>query len=128
MRDKDIVADIGPGLVLHLNPKRLLATGAKVTGPAATWVEGDHFFLCVGLDGKRSRWVPLLSNPGKDRVLVSPEGRSGHEKWTGGTFHFHTNQIWTVGADAVVRGAEDGKDQSQAGARNRLSAEFVPEV
>lgn len=126
--DSELLNDIAVGLVLHLDPKRLLGAGAQVTGPAATWVQGHHFFLCIEVEAKRTKWLPLYSGAGDKRVPLSADGRSGHEKWTSGTFHYHPAQVWSASRHAVVRAAHDGGDMSTSSARNLLDPALVPNL
>ena len=124
--DSHLPSEIAAGYVLHLDPKRLLGLGAMVTGPSTTWVIGHHFFVCLEAGPKRCRMLPLFSNEGPGRIALSTSGRRGHEKWTGGTFHYHPGQIWTISRQAVARAAADGGDFSRPGSRNVLDDAFVP--
>lgn len=126
--DKNLLDDIEKGIVLHLDPSRLLAKGGKPSGPPATWVVDWHFFLCIEAGPKRGRWTPLFSKGGPPRIAIGPEGRSGHEKWTGGAWHYHPAQVWTASHHAVMEAAHAGKDQSLKGHRNSLDVAQVPAV
>lgn len=124
--DRQLGAEICVGMVLHLDPKQLLGAGAKVTGEPGRWVVGHHFFLCIEAGAKLTRWVPLFSEAGAKRESIAAEGRQGHPKWTGGTFHFHPEQVWTASRHAVVRAAAAAGDLSVSGQRNLLRAELAP--
>lgn len=120
--------EIAVGLVLHLDASALRNNGATCTCGSDLQVKGGHFFLCIGRSKGESRWVPLYTKDGKGRTPVSKDGRSGHEKWVNGTFHWHADQVWTVGDPGVVAAARAGKDQSRARQRNTLDAAEVPKV
>jgi len=120
--------EIQPGLVLHLNPDELQRLGGTFTGPQDKRVKSGHFFLCLKRTDDTGVWVPLFFNPGSGRQPVSSAGRSGHPKWTEGTFHWHEYQIWTAPHSGVIEAAEAGGDLSTPGARNSLAIEQLPDV
>ncbi|MCC6230049.1 MAG: hypothetical protein IT432_12595 [Phycisphaerales bacterium] len=121
-------SEIVVGLVLHMNPTGFGQDGASCTCAKDLQVQGGHFFLCVSVSGKASRWVPLYSNPGDGRTAISVSGRNGHTKWTKGVFYWHQEQIWTLTPEAVDGGASAGDDRSSVGRRNTLHPAQVPTV
>ena len=124
--DKMLAAELAIGMVVHLCPKTLLGKGAKPNGPPAQWVEGHHFFICVDAGPKRCVMLPLFSNGSAERQALSVNGRSGHEKWTGGTFHFYPWQTWTASRDTIAQSARAGGDLSRSGSRNLLDPKLTP--
>lgn len=116
--------EIVRGMVLSLSPEILEAEGGTYTCRPSFRVEGDHFFLC--LDPVAGKWVPLYTQPGKDRVRLSAYGRTGHPKWTASTAHYHPGQVWTAPAEAVVAAAVAARDNSTRSRRNLLAEKFVP--
>jgi len=126
--DNDLAAELMAGYVVHLCPKRMLGSGGSPTGPAETWVQGFHFFLCLEAGPKKCRLLPLYSSGNVGREALSTEGRLGHPKWVHGTFHFHPAQTWTASRAVIARAAADADDRSRKGSRNTLAVEFLPNV
>jgi len=120
------VGDIVPGIVLHLDPGQLQACGARCSCHANKQVNGNHFFLCLATDEREGDWLPLFSRSGNSRLKLPPTGREGHPKWTGGTFYFHRDQVWTATHDAVIAAAVEAGDQSCASFRNTLKESEIP--
>jgi hypothetical protein len=78
-------SEISRGLVLHLDPDALVAAGATFSCPEALRVQGSHFFVCVDAgDAETTRWVPLYTKSGPERVAIDTAGSSGHPKVTEG--------------------------------------------
>src|SRR5437016_4897991 len=100
--DPNLAADIAVGIVVHLDPDRLLQEGATHTADDATRVQGQHFFLCIEAGPGVSRWVPLFTNNNPGRVELPQQGRSGHYKWVQGTFHLHPAQVWSASPAAIA--------------------------
>jgi len=121
-------AEITPGLVLHLDPDTLAAQGATCTCTVGQRVQGGHFFLCLEVEGELAVWVPLYSNDGVGRSQLSANGRSGHRKWTTGTFYWYHGQVWRAPHPAVVAAADAGGDMSRAGSRNKLAQASLPKL
>ena len=120
------IREIIPGLVLHMDPDTLTSMGATYTCAENRRVRGPHFFLCVGVCQDHSRWLPLYSKDGVDRMLLPRAGRTGHPKWTTAECHYHVDQMWLVTFDAVEAAAEAGEDRSSPARRNRLSKDKLP--
>lgn len=120
--------EITVGTVLVLCPKTMLTKGGVVTGPPETWVVAPHFFIAIGADKKRCRMLPLYSNDGVGREQIPTAGRTGHIKWTSGTWHYHPVQVWTASRHTIALAAKAGGDLSTAGARNLLDIQFVPVI
>lgn len=119
--------EISRGLVLHLDPDALELEGATYSCPRPKRVQDGHFFVCVDASDSAARlWTPLFTAQTPGRQAVSTEGSSGHPKVTGGTFHFHPEQIWTATDDQIRVAAKSGLDMSRRGARNRLAADQTP--
>jgi hypothetical protein len=114
--------EIAVGLVLHLDPDRLLADGGTCTCGDKERVQGPHFFACVSRDPKSKTgvWVPFFGDTGTDRVEVAASEKTGHPKWTKGVTYYHPTQTWTVPDAAIEPAARAGKDASRQGSRNRL--------
>lgn len=122
--EKEVVA----GIVLHLDPDELERKGGSATCAKSFRVQGGHFFLCIGSEGGKERLIPLYTRPGKGRTLLAANGRSGHSKWTNGTFYWHSGQVWTAPVSAVVSAASVGKDASSKGNRNTMDGAQIPKV
>lgn len=122
------VAEIKRGLALHLDPATLSAGGATVTCAKTLWAQGGHFFVCLGVTGDSSRWLPLYSTKADDRIEIKQTQRTGHPKWTQGSCYWHPAQVWTVANAIVVQAAVAGKDMSKTGARNTVVGTAVPDV
>lgn len=115
------VAEIQPGLVLHMRPTVLSARGATCTVPRSYWVQGNHFFVCLSVSGATSRWMPCFSdNDLGDRSEIATAARSGHPKWTDGSCYFHPAQVWEADHAAVRAAKKAGGDMSKPGSRNRV--------
>ncbi|MBO9687083.1 MAG: hypothetical protein J7598_10745 [Mitsuaria chitosanitabida] len=124
--DKMLASELSVGMVVHLCPKTLRGKGAKPNGPSEQWVQGNHFFICVAAGPKKCSLLPLFSNSSAERKALSTEGRTGHEKWTHGTFHFYPWQTWTASRDTISQAARAGGDLSRTGSRNLLDPTVVP--
>lgn len=120
--------EIDLGLALHLDPDELQICGATYSCQEGARVKGNHFFLCIGADDFAGLWLPLYTNSGVGRTKLSAPGRTGHPKWTQGTFHYHLGQIWTASHYAAVRAASAGGDLSIPGSRNRLAEQWATVV
>jgi hypothetical protein len=116
------LAEVGVGLVLHLDPDTLEAAGAAFSCDPRARVRGGHFFVCVTHDVARrtGQWMPLYTQDGPGRVPVDATLKVGHEKWTASSTFVHPEQVWTVPDSAVPPAAKDGRDMSTQGGRNRL--------
>ncbi len=121
-------AEIAAGLVLHLDPDTLANRGGSYTCKDEQRAQGGHFFLCLSVDAGSSRWLPLYSNPGDGRAQVAANGRTGHQKWTGGTWYWHRDQVWTAPHAAVVAADVAGVDMSSRGSRNLLDESNLPSL
>jgi hypothetical protein len=121
MRDVSL-AELGVGLVLHLDPDSLEAAGATFSCARGARVRGGHFFVCVAHDevSKTGRWVPVYTEDGPGRFSVDAAMKVGHEKWTTSSTVVHPGQVWTVPDSAVPLAARDGRDMSRQGSRNRM--------
>lgn len=126
--DQDLLVDIVVGLVLHLDPNRLAQEGATCTDPPGVRVEGQHFFLCVEISSGSSKWIPLFTARNAKRNQLAADGRQGHQKWVGGTFHYHPAQIWTATPTAIAIAAARAHDKSRRGVRNTIAVQYVPRV
>lgn len=73
-------------------------------------------------------WLPMLSKGGPGRIRISAEGRTGHPWWTGGTFHVHVKQVWTVPHDAGLIAKSAAKDGSTPASPNLLSPVYLPNI
>lgn len=118
--------EIGMELVLLLDPDTLEQSGGTYGCPPAFRVQGEHFFLCIEADDANGRWVPLYSKPGKDRVAISTQGRTGHPKWVEGTVYYHPAQVWFAPHQAVVAAAVG--DWSKTNSRNTLHEDYFPRL
>ena len=119
-------AEIVPGIVLHLDPDTLVSDGAECTCTEAQRVRGCHFFLCVRATGEHSRWLPLYSRAGLNRVQLSQRGRSGHPKWMAFECYYHTGQVWCATHKAIAAATLAGQDRSERQRRNRIAIGFLP--
>jgi hypothetical protein len=77
--------EISSGLVLHLDPEALLASGAPFTCAEMERVRGGDFFVCLKSNGQRSQWLPVYRDDGPGRIEIPMGDRVGHPSWTGGT-------------------------------------------
>ncbi|HDR9098760.1 TPA: hypothetical protein QDB15_005355 [Burkholderia vietnamiensis] len=126
--DGEILNDIAVGLVLHLDPDVLEQKGGTYTCEPALRVQGQHFFVCISVDGNTSRWLPLYSNEGDGRTLVEPNAKKGHAKWQQSICYWHKDQIWEASGDAVYWAAGRAHDKSRKGTRNTLDVASVPNI
>lgn len=126
--DTDIRNDIAVGMVLHLDPDVLEKEGGTFTCDPAFRVQGQHFFVCVSVNGDASRWLPLYTNPGDGRALLDPKAKKGHPKWQQGQHFWHEEQVWEAGANAIYLAAGRAHDKSRKGTRNTIAAASVPNV
>lgn len=126
--DEHLATDVAVGLVVHLDPDRLLQEGATHTADEVTRVQGQHFFLCIEVGEGFSRWVPLFSNSTPGRVELSQQGRSGHQKWIEGKFHLHPTQVWSASPTVIVNAAARAHDKSRRGSRNAIDQASIPKV
>lgn len=120
--------EITVGLVLHLDAATMTANGATCTCETSRQVKGGHFFLCTARTDGASRWVPLYTKPGPGRTRLASDARTGHDKFTKGTFHWHKDQIWTADDPTIVAAARAGGDRSTTRSRNRLDPAHVPKL
>ena len=120
-------AEIVPGLVLHLDPDELERSGGTYSCAKPFRVQGGHFFVCLSVSDQEARWLPLYTNDGPGRTLLTGS-RSGHSKWTGATTYYHSGQIWTADHAAIAAAALAGRDLSTPGARNMLSRDDIPAI
>jgi len=120
--------EIQPGLVLHLDPDKLVEHGATFTCAEDRRVRGGHFFICISVNSDGVEWLPVYSKAGVDREALGKAGRTGHSKWTEAECHYHGEQLWIAGHAAIVAAAESGRDMSRPGARNMLATEFLPSI
>ena len=121
-----MLTEIGPGLLLHLDPDTLESGGGTYTCEPSRRVRGPHFFLCIAATATGARWLPLYSEAGVGRTEIPQAGRTGHPKWTNGTFFYHRAQVWSAGPSAVAAAAAAASDLSQPGQRNRLASTCIP--
>jgi hypothetical protein len=120
--------EVEAGLVLHLDPDVLEQRGGTYTCGSDLRVQEGHFFVCLSVSGGAGVWLPLYSKSGVGRQPLAATGRSGHAKWTKGTFFWHTDQVWTAPHDAVVAAAKAGGDMSRSGSRNLLAPQALPRL
>lgn len=120
--------EIRDGLVLHLDPGDLEASGGGCTAAESARVQGPHFFLCVAADERSGNWVPLFSVAGPLRTLMPNEEKSGHPKWCESTTYFHCKQVWHAPHSAAVSAAIAAGDLTRPDLRNTLSEAGVDRV
>jgi hypothetical protein len=118
--------EITRGLVLHLEPDVLVASGARFTCELLHRVHGPHAFLCIEAGAEGGRWLPLYSRMTTGRQPLPAHGKRGDPWWVLGTFHFDPRQVWTASHDAVVAAAHAGGDRTRSDVRNRLAESYVP--
>jgi hypothetical protein len=126
--DPDLISDISPGIVLHLDPDRLEAEGGTYSCAYSERVQGQHFFVCIETTVSKTRWLPLYTNDGPGRVRISNQGSTGHPKWTAGIHFYHPNQVWTATKESVANAAARAHDKTRRGSRNRVAAGHIPEL
>ena len=126
--DKALAGELSVGMMVTLCPKTLLGLGGKPSGPADRWVVGNHFFICLEAGDKRCRMLPLYSHDGPGRDSLSTDGRTGHPKWTEGTFFFHPVQTWVASRVSIARAAAVAGDLTRSGTRNMLAEELLPQI
>lgn len=118
--------EITPGLVLHLDPDALEEKGGTYTCSSNFRVRDGHFFICLLVKDGMGLWIPVYTNDGIGRTKLSTNGRTGHAKWTVGTFYWHKNQVWSATHEAIIEAAAAGQDQSQTDSRNLLAKSELP--
>lgn len=126
--DKDILNEIAVGLVLHLDPDALEREGGKYTCAPDFRVQGQHFFLCVAVNGGMSRWLPLYTNLREGRQLLDQKAKKGHPKWLQGQHCWYGAQVWEASAKAIYLAAARGHDKTRKGNRNTIAPEGVPGI
>ena len=124
--DPAIPNEIQPGLVLHLDPDRLLQDGACHSVSNAARVQGQHFFLCIAIEHGTTKWVPLFTNASADRLELPKQGRYGHPKWCGGVFRFYPGQVWSASSQVVANAAARAHDKTRSGTRNGIDPSLIP--
>lgn len=110
--------DIVSGLVLHLDPVSLKQAGGEHYSPDGFRVPGDHYFLCVLVEGEESYWVPLSSKLGEGRLKIERSEKRGHPTWTHSETYAITSQFWKASVRVVIGSARVANERSQRGARN----------
>ncbi len=120
--------EIVKGLVLHLCPDTLAENGGTYTCGPDQRVRDGHFFICITTDSGSTSWLPLYSNEGVGRTKVPMNDRTGHPKWTTGTFYWHQDQVWHAPHSAVIAAAVAGKDKSSRTKRNMIEESALPRI
>lgn len=124
--DNDLTEDICPGIVLHLDPARLIAEGATYSCDDSARVQGQHFFACITAEATTCTIIPLYSADGPGREPLDKSSRTGHPKWAGADTYFHPEQIWTATRDAIANAAARAHDKSRRGSRNTVASGQLP--
>ena len=118
----DLRADeLRAGLVLHLDPISLKQAGGHHYSPEGFRIPGDHYFLCVLIEGDDTYWVPLSSKPGELRLKVERSEKRGHPMWTQVDSYAIASQSWMAKASAIVEAATVANERSRRGARNTVT-------
>jgi len=84
--------EIKDGLVLCLDPDELEANGGGSDTTDSIRVQGPHFFVCIAANEQTGNWVPLFSAPGRLRIILPNNEKSGHPKWCETETYFHGEQ------------------------------------
>jgi hypothetical protein len=114
--------ELRPGLVLLLDPARLVEAGVTPTGPDRFRARGPHYFICVGVNAGDSDWIATSSQEECDRLEVHRKwGLSG---WVLPATYADPYQVWTVPFGVLLR-ATLGFDHTQRGCRNFASLDFL---
>jgi hypothetical protein len=117
--------EVRDGLVLRMDPGRLLAAGIIPTGPTRFRADGPHYFVCVGVHRGMSDWIACSSKWSPDRLKV--RRKWGDSDWVRSDTWADPYQVWT-GAHNDLRYAALGIDRSTRGSRNFASLEFLDEL
>jgi len=73
--------EVAPGLVVFIDPK-MSAADEHVTCTKDPPTERSGPFVCVSVDGNTSEWMPLTTEPRRERLPIRSEWRSGgHPQW-----------------------------------------------
>ncbi len=113
--------ELRPGLVLHLDPNALEQRGGQFTCSPSHRVKGGHFFILLVHEDDAWTMAPLYEEDRRKARVPVGRDRSGHGKWTDGTFHVDRLQTWSAPPAAIIKAARAGDDRSAPGARNRLN-------
>ena len=113
--------EIKDGLVLCLDPDELEANGGGSNTTDSIRVQGPHFFVCIAANEQTGNWVPLFSDPGRLRVILPNDEKSGHPKWCESETYFHRQQIWQAPHAAIVAASIAGGDLSDPDSRITLT-------
>lgn len=120
--------EIRDGLVLCLDPDELEATGGRSNATGSIRVQGPHFFVCIAANDQNGNWVPLFSDPGRLRIVLPNEEKSGHPKWCESETYFHGEQIWQAPHSAIVSASIAGGDLSDQGSRITLTEAGIDRI
>lgn len=115
-----------PGLVLRLDPDELLNQGARCSCDIDLAVKAQHYFLCIASDAKEAIWLPLLTGPRVGSREIPSAAKAGHPRWTSGSSHYPTDQIWRASHKAVQRAASVAHDQTTGKTANTVALKFLP--
>lgn len=120
------VAEVAPGLVVHLQPEELVRIGGcLVKCPPGTEVRDKHFFLIVDVDATRGACVafPLYSQKQgiRDHLLLDERGKSGRpQHWIGRKSYYFKWQFWSIPVASVPAASFD--EDSEPATRRRYGA------
>jgi hypothetical protein len=117
--------EVRPGLVLSLDPARLVELGVAPTGPDRFRARNPHYFVCVGVNGSDGDWIPTSSRYERDRLPVFRKW--GSSAWVLPDTYADPYQVWTIPFQ-VLRRASLGIDHTQRGARNYASLDFIEDL
>jgi hypothetical protein len=117
--------ELREGLVLRLDPRRLLELGSDATGPGRYRASGPHYFICVGVSADLSDWVATSSKWERDRLWV--RRKWGDPDWVRSETYADPFQVWTVSYVHLLR-ASLGADRTRAGHRNYASLQFLDDL
>ena len=110
------LSEVRVGLVLRMDPHRLLEYATEVTTDERFRACDPHWFICVGRDGDQTDWVATSSKPAPERTRITRKW--GHPTWREPPTFADLYQVWRVRTFLALRAATLGVDNSFPGARN----------
>lgn len=122
------LCEIKPGVVVFLDPEKLVEFGANCLYPNSDRFEGIHPLVCVSDNGHESVWVVLSSKNRFNRTLRIPAFiKRGHFSWTGqDSFVYGFDHVWR-GPNLAFQEASH-KDRSVPSMRNSVAVEYLPSI
>src|SRR3954447_13311158 len=114
--------EVRAGLVLRMDPLRLLDHGAEATTDGRGRIWTTHWFICIDRRGDVSDWIATSSKWSPGRAPV--RRKWGQVAWVAAPTFADLYQVWTVPSFLGIRAAAAGIDPSGPGLRNFANLDF----